>query len=245
MFKMLHPLFFVIPVAWLTVLILTGVNLTTPFLEELGLTPRLGWTVLGVQALVALFFATPLWRFFWWLIPPLKRRVYPDLNGLWDVELDTNWPRIDALLKAANHEAAAIDMRIGDETILPPLGKMMLRARIRQSWIAMKVELWNPKDEGPIRESQTISVDPFRGKDGRHGLSYFFEQENATDVVSDDIEFMGAARLVQSRDNSNVLCGRMWNDRMWRRGMNTAADVRFTRRTFPRSVLGRSRRTKS
>jgi hypothetical protein len=230
MFKMFPPTFFSVPVAWLTVLILIGLNAATPLLAGLGITPRLSWTVFIVQALVTAVFVTPLWRLIWRLVPALNRWVYPDLNGEWDVEGETNWDRIDTTLKAANGEAAPVDMRRADEAQLPPLGRTMMRARITQSWINMKVLLWNPVGQGPIKESRTLTVEPFRGEEGRHGLTYVFEQENAVTAVSDERTFMGAARVVRDRDDPNVLCGRMWTDRMWRRGMNTAADIRFTRR---------------
>lgn len=230
MFKMLKPTFLIVPVAWLTLLLWTGFDAARPLLAGIGLTPRLSWAVLGVQIVVTLFFVTPLWRKAWKKWPVLGRLVYPDLNGDWDVELSTNWPRIDQILKAAKGDAPPIDMRTGPETDLPPLGTMNMRARIIQSWLSMKMELWNPRGEGPILESQTFMIMPFRGEDGRHGMTYIYEQENATDVVSDDTKFRGAAWIVQDRDDPDLLCGRMWSDRMWRRGMNTAADLRFVRR---------------
>jgi SMODS-associating 2TM, beta-strand rich effector domain len=232
MFKMFKPTFFVLPIAWLTVLVLAALDGITPLLEGAGLSPRTSWGVVAVQAVVTIIFATPLWRAVWRWFPSLNHYVYPDLNGEWDVELETNWPRIDRTLKAANGEELPIDMREGPEEALPALGNMVMRARIKQTWLTMKMDLWNPAGLGasPIRESQTLLVAPFQGEDGRHGLAYIYEQENATDVVSDDAKFKGAAWIVRDRDDPNVLCGRMWNDRMWRRGMNTAAELRFTRR---------------
>jgi hypothetical protein len=102
------------------------------------------------------------------------------------------------------------------------------------------MELWNPANTGPIKESKTLLVEPFRGKGGRHGLAYVFEQANETDVMSDDSKFRGAAWIERDRDDANVFCGRMWTDRMWRFGMNTAADLRFTRQAL--KPLSRSRR---
>lgn len=231
MFKMFKPTFLVVPVAWLTILIVLGVERVTPFLQGLGITPKVSWAVLVVQLVVTVIVVTPLWRTLWWMIPKLNHWVYPDLTGDWDVEGETNWDRIDALLLSANHEAPPLDMRRGDETKLPPLGKFKMQARITQSWLSISMELWNPAGQGPIDQSHTLVVEPFRGENGRHGLTYVFEQTNRTDVVSDDTKFRGAAWLVRDRDDPNVLCGRMWSDRMWRRGMNTAADLRLTRKT--------------
>jgi len=238
MFKMFPPTFLVVPVAWLTILILTGFDRVSPFLGELGIAPKVSWAVLIVQAVVTAIIVTPAWRGLWWAIPTLNRWVYPDLNGEWDVQGETNWDRIDALLKAANGESPPLDMRRGNEASLPSLGKFKMRARITQSWLSMSVELWNPTGTGPIDQSDTLMVEPFRGKNGRHGLTYVFEQTNRTDVVSDDPKFRGAAWIVCDRDSSDSLCGRMWSDRVWRRGMNTAADLRFTRRK-PKKARGK------
>jgi len=230
MFKVLDPKYFALAVAWAAVLILTGINAAKPFLQAYGIAPALSWTVFLVQGLVTILFVTRAWRWVWKRCPPLNRWVYPDLNGEWDVVGETNWDRIDAILKAANREIPRLNMRVADEHQLPPLGRTLMRARITQTWLKITMVLWNPTAQGPIKESRTLTVEPFRGEDGRHGLVYVFEQENSSPVVSDDRLFYGAARVVQDRDDPNVLCGRMWTDRMWRRGMNTAADIRLTRR---------------
>jgi hypothetical protein len=239
MFKIYSPRFLVAAVAWATVMVVLLLNGLKPLLSGAGLSVGFSLQVAIVQFIFTLFFVTPIWRVVWRRLPKLNDWIYPDLNGDWDVELKSNWPRIDALLKSANGEASAIDMRKGDEAALPPLTNLKMKARITQSWITMDMELWNPASAGPIRESKTLIVEPFRAKSGRHGLTYVFEQSNDTDVVSDDSKFRGAAWIERDRDDPNVLCGRMWSDRMWRRGMNTAAELRFTRQV----VKVRSRRS--
>lgn len=229
MFKIYPPTFFLVPVAWLTATILSALNVLTPFLTSLGLTPKTSWAIFVVQAVITVIFVTPLWRVAWRWFPKLNELIYPDLNGEWVVEGHTNWPRIDALLRSANGEAPPLDIRHADDAELPPLGPTIMRARITQSWLEISMTLWNPTGQGPIKESKTCVTEPFRGKEGRHGLSYIFEQENATKVVSDDRVFKGAAWLVRDRDDPDLLCGHMWSDRMWRRGMNTAAEIKFKR----------------
>lgn len=229
MFKLLPPLFLVAPVAWLTWAVLTGFEALSPTFNWLGLTPATSWTILAVQAVIAAIFLTPLWRLVWrWT--PLGRWFYPDLNGEWDVEVRTNWPRIDATLRAANGETGPVDVRLADEDTLPPLQSMTLRATIVQSWARMRIDVRNPSGDSPIKASKTVAVEPFRGEEGRHGLIYVFEQESANTSVADDRIFYGAARIVVDQSGPDILCGSMWTDRMWRRGMNTAAEVRFVRR---------------
>jgi hypothetical protein len=229
MFKIYSPRLLVVIVTWLTIMVLLVVNVLRPLLDGVGFAVGPSLTVAIVQLILTLVFVTPIWRVIWRAVPKLNDWIYPDLNGDWDVELKTNWPRIDALLKSANGEAPILDVRKGDEAALPPLGVLQMTARITQSWLTMDMTLWNPKGAGPIGESKTLIVEPFRAKGGRHGLTYVFEQTNETDVVSDANKFRGAAWIERDRDDPKVLCGRMWSDRMWRRGMNTAADLRFTR----------------
>jgi hypothetical protein len=230
MFKLCPTKILVVIVAWATLMVLLCVNALRPFLEGVGFTAGLSLTVAAVQLIFTLMFVTQFWRIIWRWFPKLNEWVYPDLNGDWDVELKSNFPRIDSLLNSAKGDAPPVDFRIGDESALPPLGIYKMRARIRQSWARIEMELWNPQSVGPIKKSTTLLVEPFRGAAGKHGLAYIFEQTNETDVVSDDSKFRGACWIERDRDNPNLFCGRMWNDRMWRRGMNTAAEIRFVRR---------------
>jgi len=231
MFKMFPPTFLLAPVAWLTVFLVTLMGAWTPLMASWGITPKTSWAILAVQAVFTLLLVTPAWRLLWRLIPPLNRWVFPDLNGEGDVEGATNWTRIDAVLKAANRETRQkLDMRAGPEDQLPPLGRTLMRAEIRQSWMDIRVTLWDPTGGGPIDQSETLTVQPFRGAHGRHGLVYVFEQKNRPDV-HDDRSFFGAARIVVDRADHDLLCGHMWSDRMWRRGMNTAAEIKFKRRS--------------
>jgi hypothetical protein len=240
MFKLCPIKLLVAIVAWLTLMVVLGVNALRALLEEIGIAAGLSLTVAIVQFIFMLVFITPIWRTLWKWVPKLNEWIYPDLNGDWDVELKSNYPRIDALLKSAKGVAPPVDFRSENESLLPELGTYKMRARIRQSWAEIEMELWNPAIAGPIKESKTLIVEPFRGKGGRHGLAYVFEQTNETDVVSDDSKFRGAAWIERHRDDINVFCGRMWTDRMWRLGMNTAGDLRFTRQASKR--LPRSRR---
>jgi hypothetical protein len=240
MFKLCPTKILVLIVAWLTLMVVLALNALQPVLVPIGLTVRLSLAVALVQFISTLVFVTPLWRIVWRWFPRLNEWVYPDLNGDWDVELKSNFPRIDALLKSAKGDAPLMDFRAGSEAELPPLGVYRMRARVRQSWAKIEMELWNPAGVGPIKNSRTLLVEPLRKSDGRHGLAYIFEQANETDVVSDDSMFRGAAWIERDRDDANRLYGRMWTDRMWRRGMNTAAELRFTRsdlRSRPTKVV--------
>jgi len=170
----------------------------------------------------------PIWRFFWKVIPPL-RRWFPDLNGSWDVKLESNWARHKQVIAAAKSEIPAIDIQTCPEEELAPLTPISLRAEIRQTWWSFEMRLTNPRTDSPLKRSDVIILEPFAGKGLRPPtVCYFYKQENATDNVSDDNEFFGAARLTYDAD-CDRLEGVAWTARMWRRAMNTAAAISFTR----------------
>lgn len=230
MFKLCPTKILVGVIAWLTLMVLLAVNSAKGVLEGAGLSAGLSLIVAIVQLIFTLIFVTPFWQSVWRWFPKLNEWLYPNLNGDWDVQLKSNYSRVDALLNAAKGDASPVDFRAVDESKLPPLLTVWMRARIRQSWTKIEMELWSPSGAGPIGESKTLLVEPFRGPGGRHGLAYIFEQTNETDVVSDSSTFRGAVWIERDRDEENLFRGRMWSDRMWRLGMNTAAEVRFTRR---------------
>jgi hypothetical protein len=192
----------------------------------------LAWLVLNI-----LLF-NPIWRFFWRKIPPLKRWIFPDLNGIWEVELFSNWPRQLQLLEAAASNESQLDMRHCPEANLAPLAPIHLEAVITQTWWSFEMHMYNPKGDTPIDRSDTISVDPFLGKGLQPpGICYFYEQVNSTDNVSDDNVFYGAARLTYDT-RSDRLTGLAWTARMWPRAMNTAGPITFTRK---KPVKGRKK----
>ena len=120
MFKMLPPTFFAVPVAWLAIFLLIGLNAVSPNLRAIGLSPTNSWVVLVIQGIVALFFLTPAWKLLWKLVPPLNRWFYPDLSGEWTVELKSNFSRIEAILDAAMDPTVTLDMRLCPPDALPP-----------------------------------------------------------------------------------------------------------------------------
>lgn len=204
-------------------------SVVNEYIPWLGVEPSFGKVIFCAQLFFALIFVTPAWRLIWRAIPQLNDWVFPDLNGEWDVEVCSNWPRIDRLLKSAAGEEAPIDMRLGDVSNLPPLMPNKMRARITQSWAHIHIYFWNPNGNTPIKDSDTFVVEPIRGTEkSRPSLSYLFKQQSETDEVSDDPVFFGAATL-DIQPGHKLMEGKMWSNRMWRRGMNTAASLRYVR----------------
>lgn len=227
MFKLLKPTFLIVPIAWTTVWLLALLNGATAALKSFGLSPSTSWVIVFVQVIFTAPFVTQLWRCVW---RPFSG-WYPDLNGVWDVEISSNWPRIDALARAASGVGSYFDVNTTPEGQLPALQVVNLEATITQNWSRIDLILCPlAGSAGPIKESKADFVEPFRRDDGTRGLAYVFEQENIGQGPHDDPRFRGAGWIVVDRKDSNVMTGRMWTDRRWRQGLNTAADLRFVRR---------------
>jgi hypothetical protein len=226
MHRILSPKYLFLGVAWL-VLGLLLLRQAAPEIVRLHLRdsaiPVIGW--LGINAVLW----KPVWRWFWRKFPKLNLLVFPDLNGTWDVELCSNWPRQVQLLEAAASSDKSIDMRRCSESELAALEPLKLKAEITQTWWAFHMRMWNPAHDTPIKRSDTITVDPIaRQGQTPPGICYFYKQENATDNVADDPEFYGAARLNYDIETGE-LEGLVWTARMWRRAINTAGVIRMTR----------------
>ncbi|KQU89467.1 hypothetical protein ASD00_26800 [Ensifer sp. Root31] len=226
MYRILSKKALFVSFSWLVVgLLLLGQYLSRsfPLSPKYTAIPALAWIVLST------ILWNPVWRQVWRWFPRLGRVVFPDLNGRWRVELCSNWPRQEQLLNAAMSKLDVIDMRHCAPERLAPLTPIILEAEITQTWWSFEMKMWNPQRDTPIKRSDTISVDPYVGTGLRpHGVCYFFKQTNETDIVSDDAEFYGAARLEYVTE-TDELEGLVWSARQWRRAMNTAGTVKFSR----------------
>jgi len=228
MYRILPKKLLILAIAWMALgLFVIGQNAGELFKVnfKFASVPILVW--LSINALLW----NPIWRWLWKTFPKLNEWVFPDLNGTWDVELCSNWPRQSQMLDAAASTDHAIDMRRCPESDLAPLTPIRLEAEIHQTWFGFEMLLYNPRGDTPIDRSDTISVDPFSGTSLRRaGICYFYKQVNATDNVADDAEFYGAARLEYDR-RKDQLIGLAWTARMWRQAMNTAGSITFTRKS--------------
>src|SRR6266404_332004 len=62
-----------------------------------------------IDAIVLLLLVSPVWRYVWRKIPAMEKWVYPDLNGVYDVTIRTNWPIQTRMLAAAKGEGEPFD----------------------------------------------------------------------------------------------------------------------------------------
>lgn len=226
MYRILPKKLLFIFFAWIVVgLLWLGQNIPAgaPLDLKYSAVPAISWLVFSM------LLWNPVWRQLWRWFPKVGQLIFPDLNGRWKVEICSNWPRQVQMLEAAASGKTKLDVRHCDPERLARLTPIILEAEIKQSWWGFEMRMWNPARSTPIKNSDTFSVDPYLGTGLRpHGICYFYKQENETDVVSDDAEFYGAARLEYNTE-TDELEGLVWSARQWRRAMNTAGTIRFSR----------------
>jgi hypothetical protein len=180
-------------------------------------------------------FATPVWRFFWNSTGPIGRwlakKIYPDLNGTYDVILESNWPVVKRMLDASRKDAERFDPFNLDQPP-PDLQRVELQATIEQSWFDICMRMY-PKTAGAvIKSSRTLVTVPLSGTSSKDKeLVYLFEQDNEQRAPTDDERFCGAARLVIDPGIPGRLSGEYWNNRAWRRGVNAAGRLTLIKRS--------------
>jgi hypothetical protein len=163
----------------------------------------------SVMLLVALA-ASSVWRAVWWVIRPLNRWIFPDLNGEWSVTMDSNIAQI-----AKSHpqlKPAAVKANVtGTITIRQNLFGIVMIFR---------------GDDG-YSTSETTFVRLTKGKEsGRFRLIYVFENETPLARPADEQRHFGAGRTeVLWVDGALKIEGYYWTNRMWRQGMNTAGTI--------------------
>lgn len=139
------------------------------------------------------------------------------------MEIHSNWPTIYALQQAAaNSDNERIDVQLLTKK-LPPHKILKFRGVLIQNW--QKVTFTIEKNEGsPLQNSRTISLELLQAtNDQPKRIAWLFRQENNTVASTDEDNFLGAALL--NVDSPNEISGKYWNNRSWRKGLNTAGEI--------------------
>jgi len=168
----------------------------------------------------------------------LSRKIYPYLNGTYDVVLQSNWPVVKRMLDAARHEAKLFDPFDLHQTA-PELLTVELEASIEQTWFEITMWVYPKGPDAVIKRSNTIATIPIKGAaSSDKELIYIFEQENDSRSPTDDENHQGAARLKIDHTNYSKLSGEYWNNRAWRRGVNAAGKLTLVRRSTDPKLAG-------
>src|SRR5258708_28805018 len=148
MYQVLGPKIIVTVAAWAAISLLT-------IFGELGV-----WVPLRVVVglvnigLLSLLFSNPVWRWVWNRTGPvgrlLSQRIFPDLNGTYDVVLQSNWPVVKRMLDAARHQAEPFNPFDLDQPA-PELLTIELEASIKQTWFEIKMWMYPKAPDAVIR----------------------------------------------------------------------------------------------
>jgi hypothetical protein len=227
MYQVLGPKFIVTLAAWAAVSLLTLFGL-------IGIPTSLRVIVAIVDvAILTVLFSNPVWRWLWnrtgFLGRWLSKKVYPDLNGTYDVVLESNWPIVKRMLDASRKDAEPFDpFSRGQEA--PDLLRVELEAVVEQTWFDITMWMYPKASGAVIKRSKTLATIPIRGgMTTEKELIYVFEQENDARAPTDDPYHEGAARLKLDRSDHKLLSGEYWNNRAWQRGVNVAGRLNLTR----------------
>lgn len=172
---------------------------------------------LVVAVLIAVTLAAGQTSVFPWLCRKTAlRHVFPDIDGDWNVELESNWPEIAAREGIETPGEAPADEYLS--------GTITIRARLFA--VHMKLEM----DTG-YSASKTLFVRVEKDAAGTFNLHYVYENQTLKPVETDSDSHFGAASLeLKTHTGAPILKGRYWTNRNWEKARNTAGLVTLRRR---------------
>lgn len=179
--------------------------------------------VLGAPTLI-IFLLTirPIFR---WVHGASFARVwlFPLLDGEWEGEVHSNWPRIEAMMIAARDDGPRFNA-MSDE--LPQQPPIPISAKIVSGLFDYRIVL----RMSDTRWSYTVFVKPVWCKPDLPRLYYVYrQQEDGQVVVTDRQQHTGAAYLDFHAD-AETLAGAYWTERQSELGLNTAGRIRLRRK---------------
>lgn len=186
-------------------------------------------TVLIVWGIFGVHFSFAPWRWLWLKWPVLSRVFYPDLNGLWAGKMHSNWPILERLRDAAQHDGG-LDLRLmADEALLERDVVFEIKAHLFGCHI--RAVFSGADDATMMNHSDTEFVLAKRNtKTKELSLSYLYTQNTPNGSATDERTHPGAAKLsFRLIDDEPCLFGDYWTDRRWRDGLNTAGQLKLRR----------------
>lgn len=144
---------------------------------------------------------------------PLIRKIFPPIDGVWNMRLDSNWGVIQKWLGQ------------GDGTQLHVVeGTVRIKSRFFN--VGMEFE---SNDRYSDSKTICVSVRPTT-QAGLLELNYMFVNSTLMPVPTDSNSHNGAARVFLKEDDEHLFMeGTYFTDRNWTEGLNTAGKVTLTR----------------
>lgn len=143
-------------------------------------------------------------------------KVFPDIDGEWRVELESNWPKIVEREGIDQYVQATADKKLS--------GKISVKAR----FFAVHIKL---DMDSKYSKSRTLFVKVEKDAGDTITLHYIYENTTLDPVATDSGKHFGAANLelVRQPDQSLMLEGEYWTNRNWKQARNTAGLITLRR----------------
>jgi hypothetical protein len=146
---------------------------------------------------------------------PIVRSWFPDIDGEWQAELESNWDII------AQRAGAAMSQPGGE----PTRAKIVIISRL----LFIRMNLTTQ-----YSFSRTISVSATRSEeDGSLQIAYLYQNTTLKPLETDSATHNGAALVRVNRESNKEISmqGTYWTDRNWHKAMNTAGRITLRRRS--------------
>lgn len=148
---------------------------------------------------------------------PLVWRIFPNVDGKYEVEVSSNWSLVEA------HYEGRQPGELGQE-LFTKIGSARIVARLTQLDFHVSMK------DG-YSKSETIMCSLHRGKgSNQHKLLYIFDATIRVPKLTDAGKHLGAGELdIPQERRPRILEGQYWTNRNWRKGLNTAGSIRLRR----------------
>lgn len=175
-------------------------------------------SVITVSALVFVIGQTALFPMLCRL--PGMWRLFPNIDGEYEVETSSNW----SVIKARNEGREPVVSSDGDVALFNRVGKATITARLT------RIDMSLTMDDGYLT-SETVTCSLRRNIGERCPvLFYIYDSHVSAPKNTDNDRHLGAARVtIPLECYPTVLEGNYWTDRNWHLGLNTAGRIRLRR----------------
>ena len=147
---------------------------------------------------------------------PVVWRMFPNIDGDYNVEISSNWAQIRA--RSEDHSSNVTGN--GNVSLFKKVGTARISCRL--TCIDMRMEM---DDEHMTSETISCSLQSAPGKRNKN-LYYVYESRISVPNGTDSDRHLGAGRLtIPEERRPTILRGNYWTDRNWHKGSNTAGQV--------------------
>ncbi|NMM46514.1 hypothetical protein HH303_18630 [Rhodospirillaceae bacterium KN72] len=175
-------------------------------------------SVIAVSALVFVIGQTGLFTKLCRL--PGMWRLFPNIDGEYEIEISSNWSVVKARNEGREPEASSD----GDVALFNRVGRATITARLT------RIDMSLTMGDGYLT-SETVACSLRRNTGERRPvLFYIYESQVPAPKNTDSNRHLGAARVIVPLERRpTVLEGNYWTDRNWHLGLNTAGRIRLCR----------------